>query len=130
LDQLTLAARRKFAVDPLRLVVAGHGKAGQLAYALAFKSRNNFSGAIGIDAPLPRTLKLPATSPSNQLATLAVESRNSNFAPLIRRDIERLREKGYAPSWLARPATSDIADALDEATRASVARWIDGLDRY
>ena len=130
LKQLARTAARRLGIDQKRMVIGGQGKAGQLAYALALKSRKSFAGVISIDAPLPRTLKPRRTSPSNRLAVLAIESQNSNFAPLIRRDIKQLREVGYPTSWLQRSATSDVTKELDAVTRASMARWIDGLDRY
>ncbi len=130
LKQLARVATRRLNVDPHRIVIAGQGKAGQLAFALALKNRSTFAGVVGIDAPLPRTLSPPDTSPSNRLAILAIESRNSNFAPLIRRDIKSLRNAGYPTTWLERPETSDLKKPIDEATRASMGRWIAGLDRF
>jgi len=130
LKQLTRAASRRLNVDRRRMVIGGQGKAGQLAYALALKSRKSFAGVISIDAPLPRTLQPRATMPSNRLAVLAVESQNSNFAPLIRRDRQYLREAGYPTTWLERSPTSNVSREIDPVTRASMARWIDGLDRY
>ena len=130
LKKLTRAASGRLNIDPRRLVVAGQGKAGQLAYALALKSKMAFAGVISIDAPLPRTLKPRDVSPSNRLAVLAVESRNSNFAPLIRRDIKKLREAGYPTTWLQRPTTHEVTSEIDAATRDSMGRWIDGLDRF
>ncbi len=130
LQQLTRAVSRRLNIDRHRMVIAGQGKAGQLAYALALKSKSAFAGVISIDAPLPRTLKPRDVSPNNRLAVLAIESQNSNFAPLIRRNIEHLRKAGYPTTWLQRPPTSDVTKELDAATRASMAHWIDGLDRY
>ncbi|MGI9429148.1 MAG: hypothetical protein ACR2NM_10850, partial [Bythopirellula sp.] len=129
LQQLARAATRRLNVDRRRLVIGGQGKAGQLAYALALKRRTSTAGIISVDAPLPRTVNVPKTSPRSQLAVLAIESRNSNFAPLIRRDIQLLRETGYPVTFLQRPATSDVTNEIDAATRFKMARWIDGLDR-
>ncbi len=128
LQQLVRLAAQKLNVDRSRTVVIGPGKAGQLAYALALSSRSSSAGIISIDAPLPRTLSPPATSPSNRLAVLAVESDGSNFAPLIRRDVEKLRDLGYPTTWLQKPMP-DEASSLDSATRSSIERWLIGLDR-
>ena len=130
LKKLMRAATGRLKLDPRRTVVAGQGKAGQLAYALALKNKKSLAGVISIDAPLPRTLRLHDVSPSNRLAVLAIESRNSNFAPLIRRDSKKLREAGYPTTWQQRTPTSDSTQVIDPATRAIIARWIDGLDRY
>ena len=129
LEQLASAALRRLRIDGSRVVISGQGQAGQLAFAVAMRRRTACSGVIGIDAPLPRTLKLRDTTPGNRLAVLSIESRNSNFAPLIRRDVKQLREAGYPTSWLQRPPTGDVTEELDAATRDKLARWIDGLDR-
>ena len=130
LSALQRTALRQFPVDRYRTVVAGHGKAGQLAYALALGRRSSLAGVIGVDAPLPRTQKVSATTPSRRLAVLGIASEDSHFGPLIHRDIAKLRESGYPVSTLSRPATNDILSPLDETTQAAVAHWIDGLDRY
>lgn len=130
LSQLTRAATRRLGIDRRRLVIAGKGKSGQLAYALAFKKRSAFRGVVGIDAPLPRTLKLASTTPSRRLAVLSIESKNSNFAPLIRRDVKQLREAGYPTISLQRPVTNVVSAVIEETTRDSIARWVDSLDSY
>ncbi len=135
LRKVAQAASKRLALDPRRTVIAGQGKAGQLVYALALKSRKTFTGVISVDAPLPRTLKPRDTSPSNHLSVLAIESENSNFAPLIRRDIKTLRKAGYPTTWLQRPPTNDLPQEdfpgkIDAKTRETLARWIDGLDRF
>jgi len=128
LDRLSRTVQKKWRVDGRRIVVSGQGKAGQVALALAIKRRGFFSGVVSIDAPLPRTLKLPDNSPASRLAILMVETRNSNFAPLLRRDLKQLREASYPASWLQRPPTND--GLLDTETRDNIARWMDGLDCY
>ncbi|MCH7753402.1 MAG: PDZ domain-containing protein, partial [Planctomycetes bacterium] len=130
LKTLLRTVRSRFEIDSHRAVVCGRGKAGQLAFALAFRRSNGLSGVIGIDAPLPRTLRLPANLPGHRLALLCIESKNSLFAPLIRKDIDRLREAGYPTSWLERPFTDGIGRELEAETRNSMSRWIDGLDRF
>lgn len=129
LQQLVRLARLQLQVDPQRMVVVGQDKAGQLAYALSLGSRSPFAGVVSIDAPLPRTLTPGDTSPRNRLAVLAVESKDSNFGPLIRRDLATLREKGYPATSLTRRATGDDDRELEEVARASIERWIFGLDR-
>ena len=128
--RLTRNARSRWDVDTRRIVISGQGKAGQLAFALAFKRRGAFSGAIGIDAPLPRTLSIPENRPGGRLATLAVESRNSTFAPLVRRDLQELRQAGYPASWTERTAGNNSTDPLDATTRGAIARWMDSLDKF
>jgi membrane-associated protease RseP (regulator of RpoE activity) len=130
LDKLAGMARRRWQLDPERTVIGGFEKAGQLAYALAFAKRKDFSGVIGIDAPLPRSLQIPANRPGIRLAILAVQSEDSTFAPLIRNDLERLDEAGYPACWLETPAGNDDQSVLEPEVIDSLGRWIDGLDRF
>lgn len=130
LQKLTAAALQRFPLDQFRTVIGGRGKAGQLAYALAFRRRTTFDGVVAVDAPLPRTLSLPETSPGTQLAVLSVESDSSNFAPLIRRDLESLREAGYPVSRWELPADDGEVSTFDRQTREAISRWINTLDRF
>jgi poly(3-hydroxybutyrate) depolymerase len=130
LGRLLQAAMRRFSPDPRRIVVAGEGKAGQLAYALAFKGRRVIRGAATIDSPLPRTLDLPPTSPNERLAILSVETQNAPLSLLIRLDRAKLQKAGYPATQVVRHSEDAHGKELDPATRASIARWIDGLDRF
>jgi len=128
LRQLARVARQRFPVDRQRIVVAGQGKAGQLAYSLALARRSSFRGVISINAPLPRTLKLPATSPSKRLAILSVKARSYNLGLLIRRDVSQLRQKGYPTSQIEYQARTTDESGMDAGVHGRLRRWIDGLD--
>ncbi|MCH2114762.1 MAG: PDZ domain-containing protein [Pirellulales bacterium] len=130
LKRLVGTARTQFKPDSRRIAVSGAGKAGQLALALALQQPNIFAGGIGLDAPLPRTLKIPRNVPNHRAALLVVESRNSTFTPLIRRDLQRLRAARYPVSRAANVASSDVEGQLPSATQAQIARWLDGLDKF
>ena len=129
LARLLQTAVQRFDVDRRRVVVAGEGRGGQLAYALAFASRQMVRGVAVIESPLPRTLELPKNSPNSRLAVLSVETENTPLSLVIRADLRRLAEEGYpAARIIRRPAESDAP--LDASTRGKISRWIDGLDRY
>jgi serine protease Do len=130
LQRILQAAMQRLAVDPRRVVVAGEGKAGQLAYALALSSKGAVSGVAAVDSPLPRTLQLPDNSPNVRLAVLSIETENSPLALLIRKDLEKLAEKGYPATQATRDAEDASDRMLDSSTRSKIARWIDGLDRF
>jgi serine protease Do len=131
LGRLIPLAINRFGVDPRRVVVAGEGKAGQVAYVLAFKARRWVRGVAVIDSPLPRTLELPQNTPSQRLAVLSVETQNESLALLIRRDLAKLAEAGFPPTKVVRQlAGGDAHGELDDATRAKLARWIDVLDAF
>jgi serine protease Do len=128
--RLLSAAAGRFDADPHRIVVAGEGQAGQFAYALAFKARKLIRGVAVVDSPLPRTLELPPNSPGERLAVLSVETENAPLSLLIRRDLQKLGEVGYPATQIVRRGEAADAGQLDAATRATIARWIDGLDRF
>ena len=100
LEQLSKLAIARFRPSPRQTVMGGHGKGGQLAYALAIKQRRAIGGIIADNAPLPRTLKLPENSPSGLLAVLSILPHNSTFATLVKHDTQQLREAGYPVSQL------------------------------
>jgi serine protease Do len=130
LAQLLPTAARRLSADSRRIVIAGEGKAGQMAYALALKARKWARGVAVIDSPLPRTLELPPNSPNERLAVLSIETENSPLATLIRQDLSKLEDAGYPTTRIVRRTSSDGADPLDAVTRGKMARWIDGLDRF
>ena len=130
LDKLVGLARRRWSPDTQRIVIAGSEKAGQLAFALAFAKQKDYSGVIGIDAPLPRSLNIAANRPGNRFATLAVESKDSTFAPLIRDDLNRLGQAGYPASWLQLQESGTQQEILGAEVIDALGRWINGLDRF
>jgi membrane-associated protease RseP (regulator of RpoE activity) len=129
LARLLQTAIRRFDADPRRIVIAGEGKGGQLAYAFAFGARKFVRGVVAIDSPLPRTLELPENSPNERLAVLSIESPDTPLAVLMRQDRQKLADAGYPATQVTRRGEADGSTTLDSATRAKIARWIDGLDR-
>jgi serine protease Do len=130
LAKLLQTAVGRFRTDPQRVVLAGDGKAGQLAYALAFQGRKLIRGVAVIDSPLPRTLELPDNNPNERLAILSVETQNTPLSLLIRQDREKLAEGGYPATQIVRRGEASRQAMLDATTRGKIARWIDGLDRF
>jgi serine protease Do len=130
LARLLQTAAARFELDPRRIIVAGEGKAGQLAYALAFAAKKFVRGVAAIDSPLPRTLELPDNNPNERLAVLAIETQNTPLSLLIRQDLKKLEEAGYPATQIVRQAEASRPAMLDSSTRAKIARWIDGLDRF
>jgi serine protease Do len=130
LAKLLQTAIGRFRIDPQRVVLAGDGKAGQLAYALAFQGRKLIRGVAVIDSPLPRTLQVPDNNPNERLAVLSVETQNTPLSLLIRQDREKMTKAGYPATQLVRRGEASRQAMLDATTRGKVARWIDGLDRF
>jgi poly(3-hydroxybutyrate) depolymerase len=130
LRRVLAAAIGQFEVDPRRVVVGGAGKAGQLAYALAFSNRKWVRGVAVVDSPLPRTLELPQNNPNYRLAVLSVETRNAPLGLLIHRDLQNLAEAAYPATQVIRETDVETGGVLDAASRDAIARWMDGLDRF
>jgi serine protease Do len=130
LGKLLQTSLSRFTVDPRRVVIAGEGKGGQLAYALAFQGRKLIRGAAVVDSPLPRTLELPDNSPNERLAILSVETENTPLSLLIRQDRQKMQAAGYPATQIVRRGEASRQAMLDAATRAKIARWIDALDRF
>ncbi|MEQ8211135.1 MAG: PDZ domain-containing protein [Lacipirellulaceae bacterium] len=130
LKRLLGELRRVIRPDMRRVVVAGAGKSGQLAYRVALANRGMVAGVAPVTAPLPRTIKIPANQPSERLAILVVQQQNSPLAALTRQNLEQLTEAGYPASELIFEATGGQKQTLDAEGREKLARWIDTLDRF
>jgi len=129
LARLVQTAGSRWRIDPRRVVVAGEGKGGQLAYALALRGRKLIRGVAVVDSPLPRTLAVPENNPNERLAVLSVETQNTPLSLLIRKDLEKFDVAGYPVTQIVRRGEESRGATLDGATRAKIGRWIDGLDR-
>jgi poly(3-hydroxybutyrate) depolymerase len=129
LGRLLQTAGSRWRIDPRRVVIAGEGKGGQLAYALALRGRKLVRGVAVVDSPLPRTLELPENSPSERLAVLSVETQNTPLSLLVRKDLEKFEAAGYPVTQIVRRGEEQQDAAIDGATRAKIGRWINGLDR-
>jgi serine protease Do len=129
LGKLLQTAAGRWRIDPRRVVVAGEGKGGQLAYALALRGRNLIRGVVAIDSPLPRATDVPANSPAERLAVLAVESEGTPLSTLIRKDLQKFDAAGYPVTVVTRRSDQRTPGSLDASTRGKIARWIDSLDR-
>ncbi|BBO33269.1 hypothetical protein PLANPX_2881 [Lacipirellula parvula] len=129
LARLLQTAGSRWRIDPSRVVIAGEGKGGQLAYALGLRGRKMIRGVAVVDSPLPRTLEVPENNPNERLAILSVETQNTPLSLLIRQDLKKLEDVGYPVTQLVRRGEESRSTTLDAATRAKIGRWIDGLDR-
>lgn len=129
LSRLLQTAGSRWRIDPRRVVIAGEGKGGQLAYALALRGRKLIRGVAVVDSPLPRTLEVPENNPNERLAVLSVETQNTPLSLLIRKDLEKFEAAGYPVTQIVRLGEESQDGTLDAATRAKIGRWLDGLDR-
>jgi serine protease Do len=129
LARLLQTAGSRWRIDPRRVVIAGEGKGGQLAYALALRGRKLIRGVAVVDSPLPRTLEVPENNPNERLAVLSVETQNTPLSLLIRKDLEKFEAAGYPVTQIVRLGEESQDGTLDAATRAKIGRWLDGLDR-
>ena len=129
LARLLQTAGSRWQIDPRRVIVAGEGRGGQLAYALAIQGRKLIRGVAVVDSPLPRTLAVPENNPNERLAIFSVETQNTPLSLLIRKDLKKLADAGYPVTQITRRGDQKSGEGLDATTRGKLGRWIDGLDR-
>ena len=127
--RLLQTAGSRWQIDPRRVIVAGEGRGGQLAYALAIHGRKLVRGVAVVDSPLPRTLPVPENNPNERLAVFSVETQNTPLSLLIRKDLKKLADAGYPVTQITRRGDQKAGEGLDASTRGKLGRWIDGLDR-
>lgn len=116
--------RADYAIDPRRVVAAGHELGGQIAYVLAFANGDLIRGVAAIDAPLAG--RVGETDPAQPLAVYTAKAGQGRTAAAIASGIERLRAAKF-------PVTvHDLGEAGRDLTPdelTALARWIDMLDR-
>ncbi|MCH8044260.1 MAG: PDZ domain-containing protein, partial [Planctomycetes bacterium] len=87
LDQIV----RQYTIDPARVVVAGRGTGGTLAYLAAYKNRDAFRAVAVVNAPPPLLVHPPETDPVHPLAIFATTAKKSPAATRITAGLHLLR---------------------------------------
>jgi serine protease Do len=120
IDQLT----GDYAIDASRVVLAGNGAGGTLAYLVAVANRDVARGVTMVHSAIPRLA--PENEPTHRLALFVAKTKKSRVADRVDQAIGRLREMKYPVT--VRTLGDDPRD-LDENELAELARWIDALDK-
>lgn len=115
---------RKYDVDRARVVAAGQQGGGAMAYLLTSTNRDLLRGVAAIDAPLPPAMPTPLCEPTERLAIFTSVSKKS--PPPVAAGIKRLRTARHPVTELDLGETSR---ELNDEELATLARWIDTLDR-
>jgi serine protease Do len=118
--------RRRYTIDPTRLVAHGHQGGGALAYVLGFTSPDEVKAMAVVDAPLPRGVNPPETEPTRRQALYTTLATKSEFAPAVEAGIERLREARYP---LTVKSVGEQGRYLTAEELTELVRWFDTLDR-
>jgi serine protease Do len=126
LHRLVERVNTQYKVDPRRVIVAGQGTAGAIAWPLAFVSRETIRGIAIIAAPLPRQIKVPENDAARRLAVLAALPAKKEASAAIAAGLKKVAEAGYSVATL----TTNTAGQLSTSEREELARWIDTLDRF
>lgn len=127
LRRLTERVTQQFRIDPNRVVVAGRGGGGTMAWYLGLAGRDLFTGVATWSSSLPRTIRVPDNAPSQRLAILAGLPADSRRLAQMRIGLQKLADAGYS---VAKLSQSDTDGALSDDEREELARWIDSLDRF
>lgn len=122
-DVLQLCKKR-FALDPRRLVVGGQAGGGTLAYLVATRDRDTLTGAIVFDAR-PAGPQL-TDQPDNRFGLLIGQSDQGRLAEVVNRVVNLLRKGGLPVITQPRKGPPD---RLTDQDAAVIARWIDMLDQ-
>jgi serine protease Do len=115
---------KSYNIDSARVVAAGEGIGGSLAYAIAFAQREKIRAVVAINAPPAG--KAPDNDPLQRLAIYSASSAKSASARAIRAGLEKLEAMKF-------PVTrTDLGEAerpLSADELLDLGRWIDALDR-
>lgn len=122
-DVLQLCKKR-FSLDPRRLVVGGQAGGGALAYLVATRERDTLTGCIVFDAR-PAGPQL-TDQPDNRFSLLIGQSDKGRLAEVVDRIVNLLRKGGLPAIVLPRDGPPD---QLTDQDAADVTRWIDMLDQ-
>ena len=113
-----------YTVDPARVVAAGNGRGGALAYLFAEAERETVRAAVVCDGPLAG--EPDALDPSDRLAIYLAAAKKSRYAAMVKAAIGKIRDAKIPLTIkdLGENSRELSDDELDE-----LVRWIDMLDR-
>ena len=117
---------KEYTIDPARVVVAGRGTGGTMAYLAAYKNRDAFRAVAAIGAPPPLLVSPPETDPVHPLAFFVTTAKKSSAAARITAGLRLLRQLKHP---VTEQSQGDLPHPQTAAERAELVRWIDALDR-
>lgn len=117
-------AIKQYAADPARVVAAGEGGGGVLAYVIGFADREHVRGIVAVNGAAAG--RVAENEPLQRLAIYAADAAKSRFQEQSQATIKKLRELKFPVT------TRDLGEAersLSADELLEVGRWIDTLDR-
>lgn len=111
-------------VDRARIVTAGSGTGGTLAFLVAFANRDLVRGVVTVGGPPAG--RLADNEPLERLAIYSAAAKETRFAKQLAAAIGRLRELKYP---VTERELGDKERPLSADELLGVGRWIDSLDR-
>ncbi|MBX7072420.1 MAG: PDZ domain-containing protein [Pirellulales bacterium] len=115
---------KSYNIDSARVVAAGEGTGGSLAYAIAFAQREKIRAVAAINAPPAG--KAPDNDPLQRLAIYSASSAKSASARAIRAGLEKLETMKFP---VTRKDLGETERPLSADELLDLGRWIDALDR-
>lgn len=124
-QRLIREAASRYSTDPHRVVVGGAGTGATAAFALTDKMREQVRGVAAVSGGPPRQLRI-RSDPLQRLAILFAFEENGRQGHQLMQSAESLREAALPVTVVGLDADNE---GLTDQLRASIAEWIDTLDR-
>ena len=117
----------RYAVDPNRVVVAGHQAGGAMALLTGFAERERVRGIVAIEAAMPRLVQIPQHHPLEPLFIATSRTPwNMGLDSVVDQGLQAL-EGQRIPTTVV--PGFDESRYLNEAQWDQLARWVNTLDR-
>jgi len=116
--------RGSYPIDENRTVVAGGKTGGAMALLHGFENREVQSGAVAVEATIPRGVSIPDNEPLYRLEIVLATADGTPADRQAKQQIERLRELKFRV--IHEPLSSPVSPTT---LINKIATWINGLDR-
>ena len=118
------AARRRYPIDPKKLVLLGVSQGGVIAYGLALREPDRFAGLVALSSWLPQSVVngLPSP-PETRLAALVQHGTGDELIDIERgrESVERLRARNVAATY----REFDMGHEISAASLGDLNSWLE-----
>ncbi|PQO25868.1 hypothetical protein C5Y96_20655 [Blastopirellula marina] len=116
--------RDNYNIDATRTIAVGGKSGGAMALLHGFENRDVQTGAVAIEAGIPRGTNIPDNEPLERLEIVFMNPEESDSAKTVAPQIEALRKMKFAV------IESQVSGSeLSEAEIEAISNWLNTLDR-